>query len=269
MIRSDFHIHTNFTDGADSAEEMVIAAIEAGIETLGFSEHAYVPFDPDFCLSPETSVLYRNEISRLKSKYDEKIELLCGIEMDIDSPDDPDKYDYVIGSVHYLSAGGKVYSIDLSPQETAACVSEGFGGSYESYAEAYFEKVSRLKEVTHADIIGHFDLISKFEASKAAPDISCGRCKRAWKSAVSELSGKAVFEINTGGISRGYKKEAYPSPDILDELYRLNGKIVLSSDSHGKKHLLYGFEQAELSVRKHGFTCAGFTDRFGKYHKQF
>ena len=73
MILSDFHVHTNFGDGKNSPEEIVLTAINRGLTAIGFSEHAYVPFDSGYCLTPETSVTYRNEINRLKKKYENKI----------------------------------------------------------------------------------------------------------------------------------------------------------------------------------------------------
>ena len=45
MIDRDLHIHTTFCDGKNSAEEMVLAAIDRGLKTIGFSSHSYLPFD--------------------------------------------------------------------------------------------------------------------------------------------------------------------------------------------------------------------------------
>ncbi|MBR3844104.1 MAG: PHP domain-containing protein, partial [Clostridia bacterium] len=69
MILSDFHCHTTFVDGNSTPEEMVLAAIEKGMYTLGVSEHAHVPFDPACSLSLQDTLSYREEITRLKEKY--------------------------------------------------------------------------------------------------------------------------------------------------------------------------------------------------------
>ena len=40
MIRSNYHTHTVFSDGANTPEEMVLAAIDLGLESIGFSDHS-------------------------------------------------------------------------------------------------------------------------------------------------------------------------------------------------------------------------------------
>ena len=46
--KCNFNTHTNFCDGKNTAEEMVIAAINAGINVLGFSGHCIHPLNPEF-----------------------------------------------------------------------------------------------------------------------------------------------------------------------------------------------------------------------------
>ena len=41
MILTDLHVHTNYCDGKNTPEEMVLAAIEKGMECIGFSVHSY------------------------------------------------------------------------------------------------------------------------------------------------------------------------------------------------------------------------------------
>ena len=46
LMHAGLHNHTNFADGAASAEDMIRAAIEKGCTAIGFSEHSETPFDP-------------------------------------------------------------------------------------------------------------------------------------------------------------------------------------------------------------------------------
>ena len=41
-----------------------------------------------------------------------------------------------------------------------------------------------------------------------------------------------IVEINTGGISRGWRKTPYPSLDILKKIFSKNIPITISSDAH-------------------------------------
>ena len=62
----DLHMHTVFSDGKNTPEEMVQEAIRLGLDTVGISDHSHL--DP--CgMTLETSVEYRAEIARLKQKY--------------------------------------------------------------------------------------------------------------------------------------------------------------------------------------------------------
>ena len=62
----DLHMHTVFSDGKNTPEEMVQEAIRRGLETVGISDHS--SGDP-VGMTLETSVVYRTEIARLKKKY--------------------------------------------------------------------------------------------------------------------------------------------------------------------------------------------------------
>ena len=268
MIRADFHCHTGFVDGNHSAEEMVLSAIDKGIKVLGISEHAYVPFDPQCSLSPEDTLAYRREIAKLKEQYRDQITLLCGIEMDYYSQDDIDAYDYVIGSVHYLVVNGKSYSVDLSPEETLRCINEGFSGDAYAYAKCYFEHVAELRSKWNPNIIGHFDLLTKFQEKGIVFNKNHYLYREAAIMAIKGLR-ECTFEVNTGAISRGYRNEPYPDLFWLQQLQKLGGTVLLSSDSHHKDTLLYRFDVSKSLVEKAGFDTAGFVDRNGIKHIQF
>ena len=97
---SNLHTHTVFCDGKNTAEEMVISAIDKGFVSLGFSGHAYTEFELTSCMKDEQG--YINEIERLKEKYKGKIEIYLGTEEDAFAHVDRSKYEYIIGSMHFL-----------------------------------------------------------------------------------------------------------------------------------------------------------------------
>lgn len=266
MILSDFHTHTTFGDGKNTAEEMLCHAISMGLSEFGFAEHACG--DNDYSMTKEGTLLYRKEIARLKEAYGDKIHILCGIELDADACDSAEHYDYAIASVHHMTVGGKDYAVDLSPQETSRMIREGFGGNTDSCAEAYYEKLTDFALRSGADIVGHFDLLTKFRDVGVPFDEDSPRYRAAWNAALSALHDKIVFEINTGAISRGYRTTPYPAPPILKTLGKLGGRVVLSGDAHSCAAICAHFDKAEVLLRECGFQKAGFTDREGHAHKQ-
>ena len=102
MKKQDLHTHTTYSDGKNTPEEMVLAAVCAGLDAIGISDHAYTAIDESYCIKKEKISAYVAEISALKEKYKGKIEVLCGIEQDYFSDEPTDMFDYSIGSGSYL-----------------------------------------------------------------------------------------------------------------------------------------------------------------------
>ena len=187
MILSDFHVHTTYCDGKNSPEEMVQAAISLGMKKLGFSGHSYTPFDEEPCMSQEGTLRYLDEIHRLREKYSAQIEILCGTECDYYSDIDATKYDYVIGSVHYIDCGGIYSHVDHTPELLQQAIDENFGGDPYAMAEHYYSLVADVVRKTRANIIGHFDLITKFNTGNRFFDETHPRYIAAANSALDTL----------------------------------------------------------------------------------
>ncbi len=246
MGYTDLHTHTHFCDGASSPEEMVIAAIERGISRLGILTHSYVEFDKDYSIAPRREGEFIAEIARLKEKYRDKIELLSGVEADYYATSIHQGYDYRIGSVHYFLIDGCYFSLDISREGFISMVNECFGGDYLGVCEEYYRLVADVIRKTQADIIGHFDLITKFNEGDCLFDTRHPRYVAAYRAAVDALIpfGKP-FEINTGAISRGYRTSPYPADDIIAYIKQKGGKFILSSDAHSANVIGYRFEDFE------------------------
>ena len=238
----DLHVHTTWSDGKNTPEEMVNAAIARGMERIGFSDHSYTSFDKTGCLSESGDGEYRADINRLKEKYRGKIEILCGVEQDYYSGRASEEFDYVIGSVHGLYVDG-VYVIVDWRESAEAGVRDQFGGDWYAFCESYYAHVADIVAVTGADIVGHFDLVTIYNEDGKYFDMNCDRYRRAWtRAADALLETGAVFEINTGGMSRGYRKTPYPSREIRDYIRTRGGRFILSGDAHNKDALCFGFE---------------------------
>ena len=66
MIKSNFHTHTVFCDGADTPEELVNEAVKKGFFALGFSGHSYFEPDSDVCMAEMAASRYRQCVNLLK-----------------------------------------------------------------------------------------------------------------------------------------------------------------------------------------------------------
>lgn len=251
MIRCDYHVHTRFCDGKNTPEEVVQAALALGMTKLGFSAHSCVSFDAGYCLSPEGEKAYRAELLRLREKYRGRLELLLGIEQDLYSDRPAEGWDFVIGSVHYLKLGETFVSVDDRPEVLTAAAERYFGGDMLALCELYYETLGGVVEQTGCDLIGHFDLITKFQERVPLFDESHPRYAAAWRRAADRLLQTGVpFEVNTGAIARGYRTTPYPAPEILTYLAQRGAVFMLSSDSHRADTLCCGFDAQEARLRR-------------------
>lgn len=246
MKYTDLHTHTVFSDGKNTAEEMVLSAISRGLKVIGISDHSHTSYDTSYCIKKQDIEKYIAEINALKEKYKGKIEVRLGIEQDFYGTESTAPYDYVIGSCHYLYIDGNYIDIDYKLEFLTDTANRYFGGDIYCVLEKYYENMENIVERTGADIIGHFDLISKLNEKTPFFDTKNPRYQKAWKKAADKLlKTGAVFEINTGGISRGYTTKPYPESDIYNYLSRNNAKFIYSSDAHCVNDIAFMFDKID------------------------
>lgn len=257
MFKSNCHTHTTFCDGKNSAEEMTIAAINKGFVSLGFSGHSPMNFENDWSMTEEGVKEYIKEIKRIKEAYKDKIDILCGIELDRDFVGvDLEELDYVIASVHQFHGKDKVCAIDLSPEELTECVNTVFNGSWNAMAEEYFNNLSDFAISGDFDIIGHFDLITKFNSKTPLFDENNEEYQRFAIKAVDKILDNRpdiLFEVNTGAMYRKGNKTPYPAKFILKHICERGGQVTITSDAHCVESLDFAFNDAVNYCKECGF----------------
>ena len=254
----NLHTHTTYCDGNDTPEAMVLAAIEKGFSSIGFSGHSYMYYSNYVQMTPEKTEKYRAEIADLKEKYRGILDIFCGLEFDMYSKVDLTGYDYLIGSVHYLRCGGEFVGFDRSASEVRRIVDTYFDGDGMKYAKAYYQALAQLSNYGNFDIIGHFDIITKHADGINFFDQTSDTYKKYVLEAADALRGKIpLFEVNTGAIARGYRRMPYPTVDIIKELKNMGYGVCITSDCHDSRYLDFAFDMcAELL-----FDC-GFREKF-------
>ncbi len=248
---ANYHTHTTFCDGKSTPEEIVLSAIDGGLFAIGFSGHGYTDFDTRYCMNDTEG--YIREITRLKEKYRGRIEIYLGVEEDAHHPVRRQDFDYIIGSSHYACLNGTYYPIDSSAEYFEKCLLE-FGGNALALAENYFSFFCDYVNDHKPDVIGHFDLITKFDEVGECRFLNNGDyLKTVKKYAESVLGSGCIFEVNTGAIARGYRSAPYPHEDILHLIRKSGGRVMLNSDSHKADTLTVGFGDAKAMLKEIGF----------------
>ncbi len=86
--KMDLHIHTTFSDGRCTMQEVVKTAEERGLEYIAFTDHAFS--NNIFTIDENTIEEYINEANRIKGKS--SIKILTGLEAEIPTIDKVMKY---------------------------------------------------------------------------------------------------------------------------------------------------------------------------------
>ena len=252
MIYSNLHTHTVCSDGKHSIRENIESAIKLGMKSLGFSDHCYTYFDTSYCIPKDKVSDYIKEVRALSEEYRDRIEIYLGYELDgYAIIENREIYDYIIGDVHYVRTSDGLRAVDLSKEEHLNIVNDYFGGDHialaKDYYEGYVERIAQMRP----DILGHIDLVTKYSyVDEQSPKYQ----KIALEALEASLDICPILEMNTGAISRGYRKIPYPAPFFFDLIKSKGAKIILSSDSHSADNLIYFFDESVELLKANGIN---------------
>ncbi len=275
----NLHTHSTFSDGKNTAEEHILAAIDKGFTVLGFSEHSiypldpafYSPFDSNWHMLPQTFPEYVAAIKALKEKYSDRIKILLGFEADYFYSEKiglafPDKNaykefapDYLIGSIHFLNKPDGFFSVDNKVEEVQKGMiklfSDGKGGiDGKSVVCAYFEAEREMLRKGKFEILGHSDLIRlRNGALKYCDENDSWYKEQLLLTAKEAAKAGVIAEINTGAIARGLMNDVYPSSQFLEYLKAQNVPVCINSDAHKTEFLDASFDYAAEKARRAGY----------------
>jgi histidinol-phosphatase (PHP family) len=241
----DYHMHTTLSDGRHTHEEMVLTAIEKGFDEIGFSDHFCLLQPCTWAVGVASIAHLEEKICEMREKYDNQISILFGIEVDY-FPDREDEirtalqrfnFDYVIGSVHFMDEWN--YDTDKSR----------YGEFTNDFLyKWYFQLLQKAVKTGMFDIMGHPDLIKKFNIR---PETSQ---KWLYEETASVFAKSGVtIELNTSGKDR-LCREFYPGNELLDVFCRSGVPVTLGSDSHRKQEIGRYFDEARTILKEIGYT---------------
>ena len=254
MIKQNLHTHSQYDDGKDAIDEIVQKAQERGFTILGFSGHGYYAKD-DSSMTPEKTKQYIQDVRQAQQQAPNGLKIYLGIEEDSMAPiENVEDFDYVIGSVHYLEHNGKIYPIDYSQEQFDEMLKEGYQNDINALAKDYYLAIERQAQNPNIQIIGHLDLIAKYNEDQTYYCFDDPKILSYAKVAIEQLvkAGK-IFEMNSGAMAREYRNSPYPSIELLKLIYEANGKILINTDCHHKEYLDYGMQICLDLAKQIGF----------------
>ncbi|MEG0310845.1 MAG: histidinol-phosphatase HisJ [Eubacterium sp.] len=265
MIKSNYHIHSTYCDGKNTLEEMTLAAMDAGLISIGFTGHMPLPYKNDWTMTEEKVKDYIAEVKMLKEKYKQDLDIYLGMEIDyfIDEKDISNfaktvipELDFFIGSIHTIGRmkNGIVADIDNTPEIFKSGIDDRYHGSTKEFVKAYYKALGEMVLTIHPDIIGHLDLIKKNNTDQAFFNEDEDWYREATLDCLNQIKESgSIIEVNTGGMIRYGARCLYPSYWIMNEIHRLNIPIMLNGDTHRVEGINYAYDESEILLKKIGF----------------
>jgi len=269
MIRSNYHVHSNYCDGKNTLEEMVLAGIDAGLVSMGLSSHMPLPFKNDWTMKESNLESYFKDVTCLKEKYASSIELYCGLEIDyfIDRNDisalskkNISELDFTIMSIHTVGStlSDNVYYIDESQDNLAQGIKKFYNDNPKNFIKAYYSGIAQMILSYQPDILGHLDLIKKFNREHFFFDEKEKWYKESVYQCLDAVAkSRTMIEINTGADLRVPGVGRYPSDWIIPELFKRKIPITISGDSHSLEGISFNFNEAEQYLMDCGYKEYG------------
>ena len=211
-------------------------------------------------MQPEDFSSYCAEIRRLlKEKYADKITIRLGFEADFIPGVSVPKHenysefqpDYLIGSVHFIFQRDGLVAVDHKPEILQEGAKKFYNGDFRPLICDYFALQKEMLERGDFEILGHPDLVRKFNEKFPFFDENADWYKNELKEmakAIKKWGG--ATEINTGAISRGWLSKPYPSEYFLSLLHENGVPIAITADAHSAENLDCAFPAALALAKK-------------------
>ena len=227
----NYHTHTfRCRHAAGEDREYVEAAIEAGYQILGFSDHCPWIFKDDYVslmrMQPEETEGYVHSLESLKKEYERDIKILIGFEAEYipELMEAQDRFfadfplDYMILGQHFLgNEQGSVYVGAPTKDETVL----------KQYVDTVIEAVKsgRYLYVAHPDVINFIgpDAVYQRHMEKL-----CRFLKEA----------DIPVEINMLGAGDG---RHYPSDRFFDIVKKTGNTCIVGIDAHAPNQISNGY----------------------------
>jgi len=265
-----YHCHTDFSDGNNTAEEMVLRAKELGFTQIGISDHLMVHKNmwqsksADYWRSRPHSNIFYTDFKSILAKFQQHcdnlrrigkqlgVKLNVGFEVDFFTYNGWFEefqefiaqldYDYLISGNHMFfdESGEDLFDINYFKQINLPRTQA------EDYLRRHFQTMEKAVQSGVFKFLAHLDYARKLGDEFCSADSFKGE-----KTAILEaLQNQNVgMEISTKGLRK--IGDFYPCGWILDEAAKRNIKMVISDDAHKIEELGMDFAKAESALLAH------------------
>jgi histidinol-phosphatase (PHP family) len=246
----DYHMHTPLCrHAAGEPVEYARHALKIGLAEIGFSDHSPMRQDDfdDWRMRNDQLDEYVEKVRQARRDFPQ-LTIRLALEVDY-LPGQEDwilelaarhPWDYLIGSVHYVSDS---WAVD-NPYKLSEWASRD---TFEVWS-AYFDRLTWAAESGLFDIIGHADLPKKFGHR---PTQNCTPLYERFLAAAKRHH--CAIELNTAGLRKDCR-EIYPSRGFTQLALQNGVPITFGSDAHAPEEVGLGFAEAVQLARQAGYA---------------
>ncbi|MGE4299616.1 MAG: histidinol-phosphatase [Desulfovibrionaceae bacterium] len=258
MRTIDLHTHTRHSHGRDDARANVLAALDKGVDVLGFTEHAPRPAAYTYPSDYQDRLarnfpLYVAETRALQAEFAGRIDVLVGAEFDffpgyeahIAHAIAAHAFDFVLGSVHFLENWG----FDFAARDWEDLDNEVLFADYRHY----FSLMRQMASSGLFNVAAHLDLIKIFSigaftawaATDTAQDCFCDVLE-------AMAAHNMALEISSAGLRKPCAA-IYPCPRVMTLARAMDLPITFASDAHTARDIAHGFADLVAYARSFGY----------------
>lgn len=238
-LRLDCHMHSSFSDGSQSVEEVVCAAVDKGLSAIAITDHMPLPFPTRYAMDRAQLSAYRDEIERIRTKYKDRITILKGLEIeyipshrqwirDIAQMD----WDLLLVSIHGIVTEEGHFMVNGRLDEFQKTLSRVFNHDIQAFCTRYFQLIREAVSTGWFDAAAHLDVIKKHNQDNCFFDEQAPWYRALILETLDTMADAGVnMEINTNGINHP-AGAPYPSEWIITEALNRGIPLILGSDAH-------------------------------------
>ncbi len=245
-MKYSYHVHSKYSDGKSTINEVIQYAKEIGLDEIGISDHFHLSID-GLIMPTDMPVNelneYVSEVLNYSSNIKPKVKLGLEAEFVPKTIDKLEKviskypFDYIIGSSHIVNNYVIDASIDKLPKDFT-----------KDTIKQYWILIKQMAMSNVFDIVGHLDIPKKF-GLKPTIDLT----KEIDEALLAIKEADMTVEVNTSGWFQPCL-EQYPAIDLLKKCKKLDIPIIVTADAHKVEHLTRGFDKAFELLKKNGYT---------------
>ena len=254
-IHLDCHMHSIYSDGRHTIDDVAQSALEKGLTTIAVTDHMPLPYPTRYAMDRDLLPAYREAIGAARLKYGDRLTILAGLEMEY-IPEHREwikdiadlGWDLLLISIHGIVTHEGHFMVNGREDEFQQTLDRVFAGDIRAFCTRYYALIREAVATGWFDVAGHLDVIKKHNLNNRYFDETASWYRDQVIETLDALADSHVkLEINTNGLNH-QAAAPYPGPWIIREAIARGISLVLGSDAHSPKFQGQYFDQISSMI---------------------